>query len=124
MGVETETMTEEAALKIVGALVLAAVAHMGIPGLDRPDVAMLRGLTLRQMIDANETVKAINTRPTAPGPRTIHSTIDDRGTAAIYALLHHEASRVEVVEPIVMFEGPALCPVAVRSPDEETSDGN
>lgn len=101
----TTPMELERAKKIVGKICTAVVSGMGIPGMDTTDVEFLKTLSLAEMVEANAIVKRWNDRPADEnGGKTIQTVCDDRGTAALYAILHFQAERLGECEPQMSIE--------------------
>jgi hypothetical protein len=73
----------------------SAICNMGmltVLGFDscKPDIALLRSLELREMLDAVDFVKLDNdTKPAVDGKRSFSLVPDPRLTAAVYTLLHY-----------------------------------
>lgn len=74
------------AAAICNAINLFAMEAMGI---GKADVEPLRDLTLREMLDAVETVERYNARPKMTGQSySLHMVPAERLTAAVYTLMH------------------------------------
>ena len=102
---EPTGMGLERAKEIVGKVCTAVVSGMGIPGMDTTDVEFLKTLSLAEMVEAKAVVNRWNDRPAdESGRKTFQMVCDDRGTAALYAILHFKAERPGDCEPQMSIE--------------------
>lgn len=118
--------------KQIGAdLVRVFMESMGVPG-HPVNVPRLRSYTLAEMLEAMRVLAETEKREeaeakakaAAQGGRyshTIYQKVADRGIAAIYALLHHEADHPQQVEPIISLGSAALLAV-LMPPQKDDAD--
>lgn len=75
---------------------IVQVGMLSVLGWDeaKPDVALLRECSLREMLDAVDFVRLDNeTKPATNGTRSLSLVPDERLTAAVYTLLHFPLDR-------------------------------
>lgn len=111
-------------------LVRVWMESMGVPG-GPIDVKRLRSYTLGEQLEAMRVLSEAEKREEAEAKaaaqdgrysHTVYTKVADRGIAAIYALLHHEACDPREVEPIISVGGAALAAIVMPPPQDDDAD--